>query len=40
MINKTADGRYTFRGIDKDGTDGKTHYTGGPFYGPFGVTGT
>jgi len=37
--NKTADGRYTFRGIDKDGTDDKTHYTGGPFYGPFGVTG-
>jgi len=38
-VNKTADGRYTFRGIDKDGTDGKTHYTGGPFYGPYGVTG-
>ena len=38
-FNKTADGRYTFRGIDKNGTDDKTHYTGGPFYGPFGVTG-
>ena len=38
-VNKTADGRYTFRGIDINGTDGKTHYTGGPFYGPFGVTG-
>ncbi|HEY9189699.1 MAG TPA: multiheme c-type cytochrome [Sulfurovum sp.] len=38
-INKSADGRFTFRGIDKDGTDGKTHYTGGPFYGPFGITG-
>ena len=38
-FNKTADGRFTFRGIDKNGTDGKTHYTGGPFYGPFGVTG-
>ncbi len=38
-VNKSNDGRYTFRGIDKDGTDGKTHYTGGPFYGPFGVTG-
>lgn len=38
-FNKTADGRYTFRGIDLNGTDGKVHYTGGPFYGPFGVTG-
>jgi len=38
-VNKSYDGRYTFRGIDKDGTDGKTHYTGGPFYGPYGVTG-
>jgi len=38
-FNKVIDGRYTFRGIDKDGTDGKTHYTGGPFYGPYGVTG-
>ena len=38
-VNKASDGRYTFRGIDKNGTDGKTHYTGGPFYGPFGVTG-
>ena len=38
-FNKTADGRYTFRGIDLNGTDGRIHYTGGPFYGPFGVTG-
>ncbi|UPT76630.1 hypothetical protein MN086_06120 [Sulfurovum sp. XGS-02] len=40
-VNKKADGRYTFRGIDEDNSTngGKTHYTGGPFYGPFGVTG-
>ena len=46
-VDKKADGRYTMKGVptgcgeeDKDG-DGvlDCHYTGGPFYGPFGVTG-
>jgi hypothetical protein len=37
--NKAADGRYTMASKNIHGTDGKTHYTGGPFYGPFGVTG-
>lgn len=36
---KIADGRYTMHSTDLDGTDGKVHFTGGPFYGPFGVTG-
>ena len=47
-VNKTADGRYTMKsfetgcGIEDEngncvGTSG--YYTGGPFYGPFGVTG-
>lgn len=36
---RVADGRYTMKSIDINGTDGKVHYTGGPFYGPFGVTG-
>ncbi|WP_304545548.1 multiheme c-type cytochrome [Sulfurimonas microaerophilic] len=38
-IAKSADGRYTMASKDLNGTDGKVHYTGGPFYGPFGVTG-
>jgi hypothetical protein len=38
--NRTADGRYTMTSKDINGTNGKVHYTGGPFYGPFGVTGT
>lgn len=38
-LNKTSDGRYTMKSIDINATDGKVHYTGGPFYGPFGVTG-
>ena len=40
-VNKSNDGRYTFRGIDVDDSanGGKKHYTGGPFYGPFGITG-
>ena len=25
--------------IDLNGTDGKVHYTGGPYYGPFGISG-
>jgi len=36
---KAKDGRYTMHSIDLNGTDGKVHFTGGPFYGPFGVTG-
>lgn len=38
-IGKAADGRYTMHSIDINGTNGKVHFTGGPFYGPFGVTG-
>jgi hypothetical protein len=37
---KSRDGRYTMASKDINGTDGKVHFTGGPFYGPFGVTGT
>lgn len=37
---KLSDGRYTLRSVELNGTAGKTHYTGGPFYGPFGITGT
>jgi len=37
--NKAKDGRYTMARKDINGTDGKVHFTGGPFYGPFGVTG-
>lgn len=33
------DGRYSMARKDINGTDGKTHFTGGPFYGPYGVTG-
>ncbi|HEY9129805.1 MAG TPA: multiheme c-type cytochrome [Sulfurovum sp.] len=40
MSKKSADGRFTFRSVDINGTNGKTHYTGGPFYGPYGITGT
>jgi len=36
---KSKDGRYTMHSSDLNGTDGKVHYTGGPFYGPFGVSG-
>jgi hypothetical protein len=38
-VAKAKDGRYTMVSKDINGTDGKVHYTGGPFYGPFGVTG-
>ncbi len=38
-VDKSADGRYTMHSTDLNGTDGKVHFTGGPFYGPFGVTG-
>jgi hypothetical protein len=47
-VAKAADGRYTMKSIptgcnDPDDANGdgdrECHYTGGPFYGPFGVTG-
>lgn len=38
-LGKTADGRFTMTSKDLNGTDGKVHFTGGPFYGPYGVTG-
>ncbi|MCW9013766.1 MAG: cytochrome c family protein [Gammaproteobacteria bacterium] len=45
-IAKAADGRYTMKsipvgcdGTDADGNPADCHYTGGPFYGPFGITG-
>jgi len=40
MSKKLADGRFTMRSVEINGTKGKTHYTGGPFYGPYGITGT
>ena len=39
MSIKHVDGRYTMASKDINGTDGKVHFTGGPFYGPYGVTG-
>ena len=36
---KTKDGRYTMHSTDLNGTDGKVHFTGGPYYGPFGISG-
>ena len=39
--NKAADGRYTMKSV-KTGVDSETeksYYTGGPYYGPFGITG-
>ena len=36
---RAADGRYTMASVEINGTNGKTHYTGGPFYGPFGLSG-
>ncbi len=38
-IKKVADGRFTMTSKDLNGTEGKVHYTGGPYYGPFGITG-
>ena len=35
---KTADGRFTYKRTPLDDAN-HTRYTGGPFYGPFGVTG-
>lgn len=40
MSKKSADGRFTMRSVEINGTNGKIHYTGGPFYGPYGITGT
>jgi len=37
--DKIKDGRYTMHSIDINGTDGKVHFTGGPYYGPYGITG-
>lgn len=39
ITNRAKDGRYSMARKDLNGTDGKVHFTGGPFYGPFGVTG-
>ncbi|UCB55962.1 MAG: hypothetical protein JSW45_05395 [Thiotrichales bacterium] len=38
---RNADGRYTMKSVPTgyDTDSGKPYYTGGPFYGPFGVTG-
>ena len=45
-VDKAADGRYTMKSIetgcvtvDAAGKCNSGHYNGGPFYGPFGVTG-
>lgn len=38
-IGKAADGRYTMKSIQTGCDDDGCYYTGGPFYGPFGVTG-
>ncbi|MEA1918786.1 MAG: hypothetical protein U9N52_03015, partial [Campylobacterota bacterium] len=38
-VAKAKDGRYVMASKDVNGTDGKVHFTGGPFYGPYGVTG-
>ena len=39
VATRTVDGRYTMTSVDINGTNGKTHYTGGPFYGPYGMSG-
>jgi hypothetical protein len=36
---KQSDGRFVFTNRDISDPEGKRHYTGGPFYGPFGYTG-
>jgi hypothetical protein len=38
-VAKAKDGRYVMASKDLNGTGGKVHFTGGPFYGPYGVTG-
>ncbi len=37
---KVRDGRFRLKPIPLDGSDGKTHYAGGPYYGPYGITAT
>ena len=37
--DKGGDGRYGMTNVDLNGINGKTHFTGGPYYGPFGVSG-
>lgn len=39
VTKRASDGRYTMTSVDLNGTDGKTHFTGGPYYGPYGVSG-
>ena len=39
VTKRATDGRYTMHSTDLNGTNGKVHFTGGPFYGPYGVTG-
>ena len=39
VTTRASDGRYTMHSTDLNGTNGKVHFTGGPFYGPYGVTG-
>ncbi|PHS38326.1 MAG: hypothetical protein COB07_08530 [Sulfurovum sp.] len=39
VSKRASDGRYTMTSVDINGTNGKTHYTGGPYYGPYGVSG-
>ena len=36
---KRGDGRYTMHSVNLNNDNNKTHYTGGPFYGPFGMSG-
>ena len=38
--DKVRDGRFRIKPIPLDGQNGKTHYAGGPYYGPFGITAT
>ena len=35
---KVKDGRFRIKPIPLDGQNGKTHYAGGPYYGPYGLT--
>ena len=39
VTTRVSDGRYTMHSIDLNGTNGKVHFTGGPYYGPYGVSG-
>jgi len=35
---KIRDGRFRIKPIPLDGQNGNTHYAGGPYYGPYGIT--